>query len=343
MRILVTGATGFIGSHLVRKLARDGFDVTALVRKNSSLKFLPKKNIRLIYGDVRDKINLISALKEFDVIFHNGAFACDWGRREDFYEINLEGTKNILQAMAENKIKKLILTSTAAVLGEEDCPSSKNEESPFLPRLNYFCSRIFESDMNHYRISKMQAEKEAMDFSSRNAIDLTVIRPVWVYGPREFNAGPYYFCKHLLGGVPFLPVGKSNLFSVVYVEDLVEAMVLVLRKNLRGINIFIIGNEDPPLAREYLRIFSQELGKKLPAYIPEIIFAPIGFFLELCYKMFKKNEAPMLTRARAKVFYCNNIFEPSKAKNELGFIARTPLEIGIKKTVRWYRQNGFLK
>ncbi|MBL7130241.1 MAG: NAD-dependent epimerase/dehydratase family protein [Candidatus Omnitrophica bacterium] len=343
MEIFLTGATGFIGSHLTRKLTRCGHRVTVYIRKTSSLKFLPKKRVEVIYGDIRNYNQLQKSLKGFDIVIHNAALVSDWAKKRDFYQTNVDGTRNVLESIKYNKIKKLTFISTIGVLGEEDCLIAKDENSPYKPRLNYFFSNIFESDMNHYRITKMLAEKSAIEFCRENQIDLTVIRPAWVYGPREFHAGPFYFCKSIIDGLVAAPIGESNRFHVVYVEDLIKAVVLAIEKDLSGINIFNIGNEKPPLIKEYLGLFAKMLGKSLPASIPEVFFQPIGFCSELIYKLVNKEKSPLLTRARVKMYYCNNIYDVSKAKRKLNFVASTPLETGIEKTVRWYRQNGFLK
>ncbi|HOX53833.1 MAG: NAD(P)-dependent oxidoreductase [Candidatus Omnitrophica bacterium] len=339
MKIFVTGATGFIGSHLVEKLIQEKHQVTAYVRKTSNLEYLPKE-ANIVYGDICDYSILKKSLIGFDAVYHNAALVSDWAKKEDFYRINLEGTKNVFNAIKENNIKKLILTSSAGVLGEEDCTIPKNETSPYKPRTDYFLSNIFESDLNHYRISKMLAEKETIEFCRHNEISLTIIRPVWVYGEREFNAGPFHFCQAVSSGLSFAPVGKTNRFHVVYVGDLVSAMVLVLEKKLSGINIFLIGNQKAPLAREYLGLFCKYLNLKMPMMLPKIFFKPIGFTLELCYKLFNVKKTPLLTRSRVDMFYCNNIYDVSKAERELGFVASTPLEEGIKKTVNWWIENA---
>ena len=342
MKIFVTGATGFIGSHLTRRLNKLGYKVTAYVRKGSCLKYLPKKGIKIAYGDIKDADCLCKTVKGFDVVFHNAGLVSDWAKKDAFYQTNLEGTKNILKAIKNNNIKRLFVTSTTAVLGEENCLLAKNEDSPYRPRINYSFSSLFESGMNHYRISKMLAEKEAIKFCQKYHIDLTVIRPTWVYGPREFGAGPFSFCKAVLDGVPLLPIGKTNRFHVVYVEDLITAFVLALEKNLTGVNIFIIGSLKAPLLRQYLTLFCRNLNKKMPQTLPEIFFQPLGLSLEAIYKLFGIKQAPLLTRARIKMFYCNNIYDTSNACEKLNFSAATPLETGIKKTVRWWKLNKYL-
>ena len=343
MKILVTGATGFIGSHLVRALVRGGYDVTALARATSSLSYLPKKKIAVIYGDVRSEANMLAALEGFDAVFHNAALASDWAGRDEFYQTNVVGTRAVLKALRCHKIPRLILTSTIGVLGEEDCPAPKNEESPYKPRMDYFLSRVWESDMNHYRLTKTIAEQEAIAFCKQNNIALTVIRPAWVYGPREFHAGPFSLCQAVLAGVPAMPIGSTNRFHVVYVEDLAEAMVSALRRNFSGIKIFIIGAHEPPLMKDYFNALCSTLGARPRFIFPRFVFRILGFCLEFTYKLFKIKRTPLLTRARANMFYCNNVYDVSRAQQELGFTAATPLEQGIAKTVRWWRLNGFLE
>lgn len=343
IKVFVTGGNGFIGSHLVDGLVSAGYEVNALVRRNSNLSFLPIEKISLYEGDVRNYESLKNSLRDCSIIFHAAALATDWGKKKDFYETNIEGTINVLRAAKENNIKKVILISTAGVIGEEDCAIPKSEDLPYKPKDAYFLSSIFESDMNHYRYTKMLAEKEAIRFSKDNAINLIVIRPVWVYGPREFHAGPYEYCKSLIDGCKIFPMGHRNKFHVIYVKDLVEAVMLVTQKNLMGIHVFNIGNSEAPNIRDYFELFRKYLGIKRPFYVPFMMLYPVGIILEAVAKVIKIKSPFLLTRARVKMVYCNNIYDVSKSKKILGFNAKTSLEEGIQNTVNWWKENGYLK
>jgi len=342
-KVFVTGSNGFIGSHLVDRLVECGYNVTALIRENSDLTFLPVEKITLHKGDLRDFNSLKEGMAGCKAVFHIGAMAADWGEKQEFYNINVVGTKNILQVSKANGIKQIVFISSTAVLGEEDSLEVKSEESPYNPEMSYFLSSVLDSGMNYYKSTKMLAEKECIDFSKLNDINLTVLRPVWVYGPREFHAGPYEFCKTVLEGCPILPMGKSNKFHVVYVEDLVDAIMLAFEKNLSGTNIFNIGNEEAPNIREYFNLFCKHLGVKPPFYTSLEAIYPISIVLEGLAYLLKAKEPYLLTRARVKMFYCNNIYETSKAKELLGFTPKTSLEVGVKKTVDWWINNKFLK
>lgn len=342
-KVFVTGGSGFIGSHLIDKLIKEGYEVTALVRKTSDLSFLPLEKVKLVKGDIREFASLKEGISGCVIVFHVAAFTSDWGKESDFYEINVKGTRNVLRAANESDIKNVVLISTVAVLGEEDCAFAKSEESPYNPKMSYFLSRFFESDMNYYRYTKMLAEKEAISFSKNNGINLTVIRPVWVYGPREFHAGPYEFCRSVAEGCRILPMGKNNKFHVIYVKDLIDAIIKAAEKKLIGINIFNIGNTEVSNIREYFNLFCQHLEIKTPFYIPFAIAYPLGIILEAVAKL-KSACAPfLLTRARVKMFYCNNIYSVTKSRKILGFSAETPLDEGIRETVDWWKENGYLR
>jgi nucleoside-diphosphate-sugar epimerase/MoaA/NifB/PqqE/SkfB family radical SAM enzyme len=342
-KVFVTGGTGFIGSHLVDSLVESGYDVTALVRESSNLSFLPLDKINLHKGDIIDFESTKQGMSSCNAVFHIAAKASDWGEEEDFYRNNVEGTLNVLSAAKEHNIKKIIFVSTTGVLGEEDCIELKSESASYKPKMPYFLSRFFESGMNHYRFTKMLAEKKAIKFAKENNIDLIVIRPAWTYGPREFHAGPFEFCKTILNGWPIIPMGKSNKFHVVYVKDAVKAMKLALEKQLTGVHTFNIGNDNAPNMREYFNLYCRSLNRKSPLYVPFWVLCPVGIFLEAIAKLFRAKQPFLLTRARARMFYCNNIYDVSLAKKILGFTAETTLEEGVKETVEWWDKNGYFK
>jgi len=341
-KIFITGGTGFIGSHLTRELVKKGYKVRVLTRENSNLEFISRYNVEIVKGDIKNPNEVAEAMKDCDVVIHLAALAADWGRKEDFYDINVKGTENILKSSNINKVKFFIYISTNAVLGEEDCLEPKNEDSPYNARYPYFLSKFWESDMNHYRCTKMYAEKKTIAFCRRNNLPLTVVRPVWVYGPREFHSGPYYFCKSVSNNMRFLPGCKTNKFHVIYVKDLVKAIIKILQNPPGGVKIFNVGSQYVPTMDEFWKLFCKYLDVKPPIYLPKFLTYPIGLFMEAVYKSFRIKSSPALTRARVAMGYNNNIYDVSKIQRELGFKEETPLEKGVKTTVRWWKRNGFL-
>ena len=336
MKILVTGANGFIGSHIVDRLLMDGYQVRVLTRESSDLSFLPIEKIEVFQGELD---NADKALKGCDVLIHAAAHVRDWGNYEMFYQANVIGTRHVLNAAKCCGIKHVVLMSSNAVLGEEDCVRAKSEDAPYKPSMSYLLP--FECSMNHYRETKAEQEQETIEFCQENNINLTVLRPVWVYGEREFHAGPYEFCKTVLSGVPVLPMGKDNRLHCVNVKDVARAVSLAAQKKLEGIRIYNIGNEEAPKTREYFNLYCRYMGKEPPHYLSFWWFYPLGFLLEMIARLIGSSEPLLLTRARVKFFYYDNIYGTRKAKEELDFVARIPLEEGIKETVAWWKDNGF--
>lgn len=344
-KIFLTGATGFIGSNLTEKFVENGYKVVALVRSSSNTKFIDayvkNRQVEIRNGDITQSRGLENLMEDCGLLVHAAAYVRDWGRKRDFYETNVTGTRNILNSAKKAGINSIILISSTAVLGEEDCLEAKPENAPYNSNFPYFLSR-FESDMNHYRNSKMLAEKLAIDFCKKNKKDLTVVRPVWVYGPKEFHAGPYIFCKSILSGNRFFPGNKATKFHTIYVEDLSEMILRLIEKKKKGINIFNLGSEKVNTLEEFWGSFCDALGKKHPIYLPRKLIYPIGLGMELLYKLFKSKNAPLLTRARVEMGYCNNIYDTRKIRKEIGPFRDTPLKKGVEKTIRWWKDNGYL-
>lgn len=345
-KIFLTGASGFIGSHLAEEFANKNYLLIVFLRKKTSTVFiegiLGKNNVIQEYGDISNKESLDKAMKRCDIVIHNAAKVGDWGSYEEFYKTNVEGTKNVLEAAKKNKIKQFILISSNVVLGEEDCKKPKSEDAPYKPKYPYLLEKIFPSAMNHYRYTKMLAEKESIDFCSKNGINLIVIRPVWVYGPKELHAGHYYFAKSRLDGNKFFPASKNTLFHTIYVKDLSKILTGLIKKELTGINIFNVGSKKVNTLTEFWEEICKQLGKTSPVYLPKFIIYPVGFIMELLYTIFRAKKAPLLTRARVDMGFSNNVYNTKKIKTIVN-IKETELSKGVKETIEWWKKNGYLK
>jgi nucleoside-diphosphate-sugar epimerase len=277
-----------------------------------------------------------------DVLVHCAAKASDWGTYAEFYESNVALTKQVLENARQSGVKKIIHISSNAVLGEEDCPRAKNENSPYRPRLPYFLENILPSAMNHYRVTKAEGEKFAREYAATHGLNLIVLRPVWIFGPREFHAGPYEYCKTVKGGLPFFPGSKKNVFHTVYVKDVARAIHLAATQDLHGIRIYNIGAKTVLTAYEYWGYFCKALGVNAPRPIPKWPLYPFVLALELLHLLLLKSP-PLLSRARLHMFYANNIYTTDAAERELGFTATTDYIKAIKTTVRWWKLNGYLR
>ena len=346
--ILITGANGFIGSHIAEKFVHEGQHVICLVREESDLSNIKHLNIELRYGDIRNVEGLQEQLEGIDFIIHNAAYVKDWGDWKTFEEINIKGTLNILQACLDNGIKNIIMTGSISSYGEENSTKVKNENDEFNSHYPYSLDRVFPCKMNYYRDSKAIATKVAVKFAENKNINLTILEPVWVYGEREFNTGFYEYVKDVKNGLPFVPglkkskKNKKNKFHMIYAGDVARAYFLAYEKKLKGVNRIIIGNDKAEYMENTYNLFCKEAGLKKPNNLPKWLLYPIAFKLELFYTIFKAKDPPFLTRARLNMFYDNIEYSTEKAQKILSFKNEFSLEEGIKRTVKWYKDNGYL-
>jgi nucleoside-diphosphate-sugar epimerase len=342
MRVLVTGATGFIGSHILEALRSAEIPVAVLVRRASNLAHARAQGVELHFGDLRDVESLRRAVRGCAGVIHAAALASDWGPRREFLEVNVQGTLNVLGACRAEGIRQAIVTGSISSYGEEDSPQAKDESFPFRSHYAYFGHRVFPSGYNRYRDSKAQATQAAVAFGLEHGLDVTVLEPVWVFGEREFGTGFYTYVKAVRDGQRHMPGSTRNRFQVIYAPDLARAYLLALQRRLPGVERIIVG---PPRAEPMHKIFGlfcREAGLPPPRLLPKWCVYPLGFGLELLYTAVRRRRPPLLTRGRVNMFYDSIQFSTEKARKLLGFECRHSLDEGIRRTVSWYRNNHLL-
>jgi nucleoside-diphosphate-sugar epimerase len=329
--VVITGGNGFIGSHITALFREKGVEIRA-------------PDSRAL--DVGDLPALCAAFQGADAVIHNAARVKDWGNWKQFFEVNVRGTENVLAACRENGVRHLILTGSCSVFGEEHQPTVKDEQSPKNSHYPYFLDGIFPSAMNHYRDSKRQAVEKAIAFAEAHAMTLTVLHPVWVYGEREFSSGFYEYLKAAQDGIPVAPGSPDNLFHVIYAGDLALAYHLAYRAalagKLPGVREYLIGNPEPVRMESIFRLLCAEAGLKKPRNLPKTLVYPLAFICELLATLTRRKTPPLLTRSRVNLFYDSIAYATGKAARELEFSAPTPLEEGIARSVRWYKEEGWL-
>ncbi|MGA1870222.1 MAG: NAD-dependent epimerase/dehydratase family protein [bacterium] len=340
-KILITGATGFIGSHIVQHFCDKNQKVVCLVRRTSDVSFIKERGVAFRYGDIRDERSLIEAFEECDFIIHTAGFVRDWGHYKQFYETNVNGTLNVLKACVKNKIKNLIITGSISVYGEEDSKEVKDERSPYRSHYPYFLDKIFPSMFNYYRDTKRIATQEAIHCAKHFSLNCTILEPVWVYGEREFHTGFYEYlkCAHTLSHVPG---SKGNKLHVIYAKDLARAYYVTFEKKLSGIHRIIIGNQNIDYMDTFYSLLCRAAHIKKPKNLPKAMVYPIGFMLELLWSIMGAKNPPLLTRGRINMFYDNCEYSTAKAKELLGFVNHYSLHEGIERTVTWYKENGYI-
>ncbi len=329
MRILVTGATGFVGGVLVRELIKDGeHEIRALVRKDSNISNIQRLDgLEITFGDLRDKESLKKALKGCRGLYHAAAHNALWARDSRiFYDVNVRGTQNILEAAREEGVEKVVYTSSIRALGIPQKGTLANEETEFN------CWHI----KDHYMKSKYLAEQVCLEMAEKG-LPVVIVNPTGPVGPGDIRPTPTgkSIVDFLNGKLPGYLDGGFNLIDV---EDVAKGHILAFQKGRIG-ERYILGNRNISMKEFFLLL---ERISKVPApkmRIPYPLALTAASALELSSKITRKPSP--LTIARVQIISKYIYFDCSKAIRELG-LPQTPIELSLEKAVRWFRENGYV-
>jgi farnesol dehydrogenase len=322
-----TGATGFIGSRLVAELTRRGDAVRALVRPTSSREGLEDERITAVLGDLGDRGSLRVGMEGCHGVFHLAAYARNWARDPaTFFDLNVGGTLNVLEAARAAGVARAVLTSTIVTFGPTS-PGVVGDES--MPRST---PRFF----TEYEESKTVAEQEALRMASEEGLPVVVVNPTRVYGPgklTEANSTTIMIDLYGRGRFPVLLAGGVNVANYALVDDVVRGHILAMEKGRVG-ERYILGGENVSLSR-FFDVVDEATGKRhlrldLPAW------------LAMAYSRVEKRKAewlglyPRVTPGWVETFLRDWAYSTAKAERELGYTV-TPLKEGIGLTCEWLR------
>lgn len=322
-KILVSGGTGFVGSNLVEALLTRGYDVRCLVRKSSNTCFLERIGAELAYGDITDSFSVRNALEGVAVVFHLAGILGKWGVPSKIYEkIHVGGTKTMVETCIEQGVSRLIHCSTSGVLGPINDPPA-DEGWLYNPS-------------NMYEIAKTRAEK--MVLNHRKELDVTIIRPGLVYGPRDMHTLSLF--KSIKNRRFFIIGDGEALLHPTFVEDLNQGFVLCLENKKSIDEIYLIVGDRYVTVNEFINVVSKTLNLKTYwMHIPIRVADLLAGISELAGSALGLE--PPLTYSRVKFFTENRAFSYSKIGQDLGY-KPIKLEEGIKKTINWYKRYGYL-
>ncbi len=331
MKIIITGASGFIGSFIVEEALRKGFDTWAAVRKSSSKEYLKDERINFIELNLSSKAQLIEQLRghDFDYVVHAaGVTKCL--NKQDFHRINTEGTKNLIDAILELQmpLKRFVFVSSLSIFG------AIKEQQPY--------DEIRETDIpqpnTEYGRSKLAAEKYLESLGSR--VPYIILRPTGVYGPREKDY--FMMAKSIKQHSDFAVGYKRQDITFVYVSDVVQAIFLALDKGENGRKYFLSDGEVYQ-STTFSDLIHEELGR--PWWIritaPVWVLRIITFCGEYIGKMTGKVTAlnnDKFNILRQRNWRCD--IQP--AIDELGYKPTVKLAEGVRRSIKWYKEQGWL-
>ena len=329
MKILITGASGFIGSFIVEEALKRGFETWAAVRKSSSREWLKDERIHFIELNLSSKAQLTEQLrdKDFDYVVHAaGVTKCL--NKADFHRINTEGTKNLAEALLEVKmpLKRFVFVSSLSIFG------AIKEQEPY--------EEIRESDTPQPNTEYGRSKLEAEQFLATTTLPYIILRPTGVYGPREKDY--FIMAKSIKGHSDFAVGYKRQDITFIYVKDVVQAVFLALDKGENGRQYFLSDGKVYQ-STTFSDLIHEELGR--PWWIritaPVWVLRIVTFFGEYIGRMTGKVTA--LNNDKYNILKQRNWrCDIQPAIDELGYQPTVKLEQGVKETIQWYKEHGWL-
>lgn len=324
MRVFVTGGTGFIGSHLADRLmeSEKTEELRCLVRSRE--KWLEGKNYRKITGDLSDEETLKKALQGVDTLFHVAAIVKAPDMAE-FERANVEATVRLIRAAAEIGVSKLVILSSLAAAGPSD-GRPLTEEDPMNP-------------VSMYGESKKRMEEKIHEMTPEG-LSVTILRPPVVYGPRETQV--YTWFRLLRWGIsPIVGDGESPRISLIYVSDLVDAMLLAAGDRTPGIRTYFITGPEPVTWNQIRNAGSRVLGRRpFSLYVRPGLVKKLAGAVETLSSFFRVY--PVFNCEKANEMVLEWTCSSRKAMDELGYRPRVSLDDGIARTINWYKKHNWL-
>ncbi len=324
--ILVTGATGFTGGALCRRLVRDGHRVRGLSLPGIDTAGLAKAGVEMVTGDLREKNTLGPAVSGTDLVYHIAAVYREEGiPKKTFWDVNVEGTRNLLDTALECGVKRVVHCSTVGVQGEITHPPAA-ETAPYNPG-------------DYYQKSKMEGELLALDYFRNKSLPGVVFRPVGIYGP-----GDTRFLKlfRFIQKGTFRMFGSGEvLYHLTYIDDLVDGILLAGETPGVEGEVFTLAGPEYGTLNEQVALIAKVLGvrvalKKYPVW-------PLwtaGLLCEIVCRPLRIN--PPVYRRRVDFFIKDRAFDITKARTMLKYTPKIGLEEGLSRTAEWYKSQGLI-
>jgi len=322
MNVLVTGGTGFIGTHLVEHLLSLGAEVFALVRDPSRASFAKGAAVHLLQGDL---FNIPALPSDLDGVYHLAGLTKSL-KTADYYTVNRQGTASLFDALAGRSLfPKTVVLSSLSAGGPSDGTRGRRESDPPAP-------------VTAYGKSKLGGEEEAL--ARRDRFPVTILRVGAVYGPRDTDfLSLFKLVKH--GLMPIVGAGQ-RLVSLCYVKDIVQALVLAGRTRLESGEVLNIGDPVPHTMEDIGWAAARALGKSPKKIaVPKSMAFGASFARELLSALTRRPN--IVNRDKVlEYFQPGWVADIENARLKLSFVAKYSLDEGVEETIRWYREAGWL-
>lgn len=327
MKVLVTGATGFVGSNLVSALVRRGHTVRVLVRNPARLSRLGAAPFEAVAGDIADRTAVMRAVQGQDIVFHNAGMVVEWGPRDEFYRVNVHGTRHLLDASCGTGIKRFVHTSSVTVLGVPRDANPIDERAPYTTAYH-----------EHYTETKIISEELVLEYGKTRGLPVTVIRPGLVWGPGDTTLLPRL--ENLMRRKIICNIGKgNNRLILTYIDNLIEGLLLAAESPVAQGQVYHILDSEDITSRMFFSELTKAMGIQPPTFgVPYCMLHAVAMLCEAAAHLLNLSEPPLLSRYGLNLLACNGNYGITKARRELGYAAAVRFREGMEKMARWYAE-----
>lgn len=323
-KVLVTGGTGFVGSHLVKRNIAAGNEVTVLTLPGDpGIPEIKKLNCKIVTGDICDYPLVESAFQGQDIIFHCAAVVTDWAPMSLFQKVNIEGMENVCKAAAKAKVQRFVEMSTNDVFGlVEDVVM---DETFPLKEWN-----------EPYADTKIEATKIAWKYHREQGLPVTMVYPCWVYGPGDKTFVPLTADAIIKGDMLFWR--KDVMVWPTYINNLMDLLMMIAEKKEAIGNGYLVHDGESTTFQTFCAMIAESLGVKKPTmHIPYAAAYSASFIMELIWKIFRIKSRPLLTTYAVKNLGSRLQFSIKKAEKELGWKPAVSFKDGFAETMNWLK------
>jgi len=329
---LVTGASGLLGSHVVEKLLAAGEPVRALVRPTSETRLLEEWGVERAVGDVTDVDSLRQAMQGVTRVYNVAAQVGDWGPWERFVAVSIDGTRNMLAAARDAGVRRFLHVSSISAYGHPDGEGVVLDESaPLGVNLHKW---------SYYSRAKVEAERLVWAAHEAQQAVVTVVKPSWLYGPRDRASMPRLVRAIRAGKAKLLGDGGNRL-NLTYAGNVAEGCILAATREEAAGQSYNLASDGVITQREYINKIAECLGcEPVTKTVPYKVARSAAFLMELFGHAFRRKTPPLVTRYSVWLIGRKCFFSSEKARNQLGWKPTVGYDEGIRRAVEWCLANA---